>query len=69
MLFLVTSVSTAVHLFSLEYMKTDPARNLFLSYLSLFTFFMLILITAGNFVQFFIGWEGIGLCSYLLINF
>lgn len=69
MLFLVTSVSTAVHLFSLEYMKTDPSRNLFLSYLSLFTFFMLILITAGNFVQFFIGWEGIGLCSYLLINF
>jgi NADH-quinone oxidoreductase subunit L len=50
-------------------MHADPDRNIFFGYLSLFTFFMLVLVSSGNFVQFFIGWEGIGLCSYLLINF
>ena len=50
-------------------MADDPNRNLFLGYLSLFTSFMLLLVSAGNFIQFFVGWEGIGLCSYLLINF
>ncbi len=65
----VTFVSTLVHLYSTEYMSHDPHLSRFMSYLSLFTFFMLILVTADNFVQMFIGWEGVGLCSYLLINF
>ena len=65
----VTFVSSLVHLYSLEYMSHDPHLSRFMSYLSLFTFFMLILVTADNFVQMFVGWEGVGLCSYLLINF
>ena len=65
----VTFISSLVHLYSTEYMAHDPHLVRFMSYLSLFTFFMLILITADNFVQMFVGWEGVGLCSYLLINF
>lgn len=65
----VTFVSSLVHLYSIEYMSHDPHLARFMSYLSLFTFFMLILVTADNFVQMFVGWEGVGLCSYLLINF
>ena len=65
----VTSISLLVHSYSFEYMKEDPHLVRFLSYLCLFTFFMLILITAGNFIQMFVGWEGVGLSSYLLINF
>ena len=65
----VTFVSFFVHLYSIEYMSHDPHLPRFMSYLSLFTFFMLILVTADNFIQMFIGWEGVGLCSYLLINF
>lgn len=65
----VTFVSSLVHLYSIEYMANDPHLSRFMSYLSLFTFFMLILVTADNFVQMFVGWEGVGLCSYLLINF
>ena len=65
----VTFISFLVHLYSTEYMSHDPHLPRFMSYLSLFTFFMLILITADNFVQMFVGWEGVGLCSYLLINF
>ena len=65
----VTFVSTLVHLYSTEYMSHDPHLPRFMSYLSLFTFFMLILVTADNFVQMFVGWEGVGLCSFLLINF
>jgi NADH-ubiquinone oxidoreductase chain 5 len=65
----VTFVSSLVHLYSIEYMSHDPHLPRFMSYLSLFTFFMLILVTADNFVQMFVGWEGVGLCSYLLINF
>ncbi len=65
----VTLISTIVHLYSSEYMQKDPHIQRFMSYLSLFTFFMLILITSNNFVQMFIGWEGVGLASYLLINF
>jgi NADH-ubiquinone oxidoreductase chain 5 len=65
----VIFISFLVHLYSIEYMSNDPHISRFMSYLSLFTFFMLILITADNFVQMFIGWEGVGLCSYLLINF
>ena len=69
MLIVVTSVSTAVHVYSIEYMSEDPHLIRFMSYLSLFTFFMLLLVSANNFLQMFVGWEGVGLCSYLLINF
>ena len=69
MCFTVLFISLLVHLYSLEYMSNDPHLLRFLSYLSLFTFFMLILITSDNFLQLFVGWEGVGLCSYLLINF
>jgi NADH-ubiquinone oxidoreductase chain 5 len=69
MCFVVSFVSCLVHLYSIEYMAHDPHLPRFMSYLSLFTFFMLILVTADNFLQMFVGWEGVGLCSYLLINF
>jgi len=69
MLVIVTFISTLVHLYSTEYMDTDPHKARFMSYLCLFTFFMLILVTANNFIQMFVGWEGVGLSSYLLINF
>jgi len=69
MLIVVTTVSTIVHVYSIGYMETDPHLSRFMSYLSLFTFFMLILVTADNLIQMFVGWEGVGLCSYLLINF
>ena len=65
----ITCISLLVHIFSIEYMGTDPHLVRFMAYLSLFTFFMLILVTASNFLQMFVGWEGVGLCSYLLINF
>ena len=69
MCFVVTSISTLVHIYSTGYMSHDPHQPRFMSYLSLFTFFMLMLVTADNFLQLFFGWEGVGLCSYLLINF
>nr|YP_009724570.1 NADH dehydrogenase subunit 5 [Diadumene lineata]QDX17609.1 NADH dehydrogenase subunit 5 [Diadumene lineata] len=69
MLIVVTSVSTLVHIFSTAYMDGDPHVPRFMSYLSLFTFFMILLVTSDNYPQLFIGWEGVGLCSYLLINF
>nr|WGU20058.1 NADH dehydrogenase subunit 5 [Phytophthora sp. ML-2023a] len=69
MLIVVTSISTLVHLYSSQYMANDPHLSRFMSYLSLFTFFMLILVTGDNFIQMFVGWEGVGFCSYLLINF
>lgn len=69
MVFVVTFISLLVHIYSCEYMSEDPHLQRFLSYLSLFTFFMLILVTASNFIQMFVGWEGVGLASYLLINF
>jgi len=69
MLCVVSFVSFCVHVYSLEYMRHDPHLQRFLCYLSLFTFFMILLLTSGNFLQLFTGWEGIGLCSYLLVNF
>ena len=69
MLIVVTFVSSLVHLYSSGYMSEDPHLPRFMSYLSLFTFFMLMLVTADNYVQMFLGWEGVGLASYLLINF
>ena len=69
MLVVVTTVSALVHLYSIGYMHDDPARSRFFSYLSLFTFSMLMLVTSDNLVQMFFGWEGVGLASYLLIGF
>src|SRR5215211_1798516 len=69
MLIVVTTVSALVHLYSMGYMHEDPHRPRFFAYLSLFTFAMLMLVTADNLVQMFFGWEGVGLASYLLIGF
>ena len=69
MLVVVTGVSSLVHLYSIGYMEEDPHQPRFFSYLSLFTFAMLMLVTANNFLQLFFGWEGVGLASYLLIGF
>ena len=65
----VTGVSFAVHLYAIVYMRADPSLNLFLSYLSLFTAFMLVLVAADNLMLMLVGWEGIGVCSYLLISY
>ena len=69
MLVVVNTVSSLVHLYSIGYMDEDPYRPRFFSYLSLFTFAMLMLVTSDNLVQLFFGWEGVGLASYLLIGF
>ena len=69
MMNVITIVSACVHVYSLGYMSHDSARGRFMAYLSLFTFAMLMLVTADNLVQLFFGWEGVGLASYLLIGF
>ena len=69
MLVVITSVSALVHLYSWGYMDEDPDQPRFFAYLSLFTFAMLMLVTAVRLVQMFFGWEGVGLASYLLIGF
>ena len=69
MVFLVNFVSTIVHVYSVGYMNNDDRRSIFLSYLGLFTFFMLMLVTSSNLIQLFLGWEGVGLTSYLLIGY
>jgi NADH-quinone oxidoreductase subunit L len=69
MLVVVNTVSALVHMYSIGYMAEDPHRPRFMAYLSLFTFAMLMLVTADNLVQLFFGWEGVGLASYLLIGF
>ena len=69
MISVVLIVSSVVHFYSTDYMSSDPHPIRFLAYLSLFTFFMLILVTSDNLIGMFLGWEGVGLCSYLLISF
>jgi len=69
MLIPVLIISTLVHIYSIEYMSNDPHNQRFFSYLSLFTFMMIILVTANNYLLMFVGWEGVGICSYLLVNF
>ena len=69
MLVVVTVISAIVHIYSIGYMSHDPHKPRFMSYLSLFTFAMLTLVTSDNFLQLFFGWEGVGLCSYFLIGF
>jgi NADH-quinone oxidoreductase subunit L len=69
MLVVVNGVSSLVHVYSVGYMSHDPHKPRFMAYLSLFTFAMLMLVTADNFVQMFFGWEGVGVASYLLIGF
>ena len=69
MLIPVLIVSSLVHIYSIDYMSNDPHNQRFFSYLSLFTFMMIILVTANNYLLMFVGWEGVGVCSYLLVNF
>ena len=69
MMAVVDFVSFAVHVYSIGYMKDDPGYQRFFSYISFFTFAMLMLVTANNFLQLYFGWEGVGLVSYLLIGF
>ena len=69
MFMVVTTISSCVHIYSCVYMYTDAYLSRFMSYLSLFTFFMLILVSSSNLLVLFLGWEGVGLCSYLLIGF
>jgi NADH-quinone oxidoreductase subunit L len=69
MLLIITGVGLLIHLYSIGYMKGDEAFHRFFAYLNLFVFFMIILVTGSNFILMFIGWEGVGLCSYLLIGF
>lgn len=69
MLILITTVSTFVHLYSIGYMSHEEKYERFMCYISLFTFFMILLVVSNNLIQLFVGWEGVGLCSYLLIGY
>jgi NADH:ubiquinone oxidoreductase subunit 5 (subunit L)/multisubunit Na+/H+ antiporter MnhA subunit len=69
MLLIVCGISSVVHFYSVGYMSSDPHLSRFLAYLSLFTSFMIFLVTADNFILMFFGWEGIGVSSFLLIGF
>ena len=69
MLIPVLVISSLVHIYSIGYMSHDPHSQRFFSYLSLFTFMMIILVTGNNYLLMFVGWEGVGVCSYLLVSF
>ena len=69
LLLIVTGVGTLIHIYSIGYMHDDPAYHRFFAYLNLFVFFMLLLVLGANYPVMFVGWEGVGLCSYLLIGF
>src|SRR5438874_7530337 len=69
MILVVTGVSTLIHVYSIGYMRGDPRESCFFAQLNLFVFFMLTLVLADNFLLMYLGWEGVGLCSYLLIGF
>ena len=69
MILMVNFVSTLIHIYSVGYMEKDPKQSVFMGYLGLFTFFMLLLVSSNNLLQLFVGWEGVGLTSYLLIGF
>src|SRR2546430_17162441 len=69
MLMVVTGVGSLIHVFSIGYMKEDPGYARYFAYLNLFVFFMLVLVLGASFPVMFVGWEGVGLCSYLLIGF
>src|SRR5258708_32938206 len=69
MLLVVTGVGSLIHVFSVGYMREDPGYARYFAYLNLFVFFMLVLVLGASFPVMFVGWEGVGLCSYLLIGF
>ena len=69
MILVVTGVGSLIHIYSIGYMAHDEEQVRYFSYLNLFTFFMLLLVLGGNLPLMFVGWEGVGLCSYLLIGF
>ena len=69
MLLMITGVGFLIHVYSIGYMHDDPGYSRFFSYLNLFIFFMLLLVMGSNYLLMFVGWEGVGLCSYLLIGF
>lgn len=69
MVFTITFISFIVHAYSTAYMRSDPHVIRFFAFLSLFTFFMILLVTSGNLIMLYIGWEGVGLTSFLLISF
>src|SRR3979409_49325 len=69
MVLIITGVGTLIHLFSVGYMRSDPGYPRYFAYLNLFVFFMLVLVLGSSFPVMFVGWEGVGLCSYLLIGF
>ena len=69
MILVITGIGALIHLYSIGYMAEDPRRGRFFAYLNLFIFFMLMLVLGGNYLLLYLGWEGVGLCSYLLIGF
>ena len=69
MILVITGIGALIHLYSIGYMAEDPRRGRFFAYLNLFVFFMLMLVLGANYLVLYLGWEGVGLCSFLLIGF